>query len=114
MKAKIVIIFGLLLLAGCRSHKHDIYYKDYETDKERGSLYVYWIEYKPVSNRYGVCAEVYSQSGHLDGKYDGKWGGENHRRDAPWNEDTKSHVGFAEFKSQREAEAWGDRMCPNE
>jgi hypothetical protein len=113
MTARIAIALLLICLSGCRSHRYDTYYKAYETDKQRGGLYVYWIENKPVSNRYGVCAEVYSQWGHFDGKYEGKWGGENHRKDAQWDAETKSHVGFAEFKNQRDAEAWGDKLCAN-
>ena len=95
---------AVLLIAGC----HRTYYKQnvVGTEASGGRPFIFWREYKPVSNRVGVCAEVYELS-------NGKWGGENHRRDAPWEEETHSHVGFAKFDTRQEAEAWGDKTCPN-
>src|ERR1700692_3492431 len=93
-----------LLLCGC-AYPRKNYHKEYYRDDVHGTgLFIFWMESKPVSNRYGVCGGVYSL--HTNG-----WGGENHRLDAPWDQATKSHVGFARFKNQADAEEWGDALC---
>ena len=102
----IAIVFVAAMLTGCR---RDTYYKQVVNDiNPPHKLYIYWREYKPVSNIPGICAQVMESD---DGK---RWGGELHKKGTPMPDfDHPDRRYYPVFTNRADAEAWGDAQCPN-
>lgn len=101
-----IICLGILfatLLISCKAVKIRKQHMQYEANDGTKGKMTYWVESPAVSNVPGICAQI-SQDDH------GKWIGETHRVPKDRSKDDSSYY---YFDSEKEAEAWGDRTCPN-